>query len=524
MIKKKTALIMFLLIFVLVFFNTVSADTNEKHDTYTYIIADSDMINEYPDIAIYRENIYIVWCVRNKSTGNSSIFFRKSSDNGNIWSETINLTGFKYSALYPKITITNENNIHVIWKDHRDDYPEIYYRRSMDGGLSWENEKRISYNNTIHLNKYDFNLLSYQNNIYIAWKDYVTHPAEIYFKKSTDNGETWSGDVRLTYHIRPSYDPTMKNHQNNLYLIWEDWYTNTNVCFMYSNNSGKSWTDPIYLTDTEINNYLYSDISVYNDLIHVIWQEDTNNKKITYYRKSDNHGEKWSDRQELTEEGASPKIFSYKNNVNVIWIETKDNYNNIYFKHSNNKGDTWSENSSVLYKTEKSISDIKIKNQKENIHIVAIQTDKNLDSELIYMKEYSNKPIITSFDFSKKPFDNYEKIELTVYGFDEKFDNSVINCTIQYRHSSADWQEINTTFIDDHWESTFKIPTKSKTTEYQFKSMLINPDGNESEWSYLDIITIEQEKNQDETPGFEMFYIILSIVIAIFILRRKKHE
>ena len=38
------------------------------------------------------------------------------------------------------------DSVHVVWYDNRDGNNEIYYRRSIDAGISWESETRLTNN------------------------------------------------------------------------------------------------------------------------------------------------------------------------------------------------------------------------------------------------------------------------------------------------------------------------------------------------------------------------------------------
>lgn len=37
------------------------------------------------------------------------------------------------------------DSIHVVWSDNRDGNDEIYYKRSVDGGLTWGDDIRLTY-------------------------------------------------------------------------------------------------------------------------------------------------------------------------------------------------------------------------------------------------------------------------------------------------------------------------------------------------------------------------------------------
>ena len=51
-----------------------------------------------------------------------------------------------------RVIATSGDSVHVVWSDNRDGHPEIYYKRSIDGGISWGADTRLT---NINCNKYD---------------------------------------------------------------------------------------------------------------------------------------------------------------------------------------------------------------------------------------------------------------------------------------------------------------------------------------------------------------------------------
>jgi hypothetical protein len=59
--------------------------------------------------------------------------------------------------------------------------------------------------------------------IHVAWYDNTPENAEIYYKKSLDGGMFWTTSQRLTWTSGGSYDPAMAaDPSGNLHLVWWD--------------------------------------------------------------------------------------------------------------------------------------------------------------------------------------------------------------------------------------------------------------------------------------------------------------
>ena len=98
-----------------------------------------------PSIAVSINNVYVVWSLYNTDVGQyTDIAFRSSDDNGITFNNIINISNNVGISSDPKISTTG-NNVYVVWRDTGDynnipENYEIFYRKSVDGGSSFESE------------------------------------------------------------------------------------------------------------------------------------------------------------------------------------------------------------------------------------------------------------------------------------------------------------------------------------------------------------------------------------------------
>src|SRR5215208_5786397 len=90
-------------------------------------------------------------------------------------------------------------------------------------------------------NSTDAQIAIYQNNVYIVWSDATTGNGDIYFKRSVDNGTTFDEIKNIsTNNTGSSFFPQMSAVGSNVYVAWIDTTTGNNeIFFRQSNNTGE---------------------------------------------------------------------------------------------------------------------------------------------------------------------------------------------------------------------------------------------------------------------------------------------
>ena len=96
-----------------------------------------------------------------------------------------------------------------MWRDNRDGNYEVYYKRITDGGHSWSDEQKLTRNQG---NSFWPTIAVSDNLVHLLWCDERNGVQGLYYIFSSDSGETWSEETRLTNCILPLGADVMGAH------------------------------------------------------------------------------------------------------------------------------------------------------------------------------------------------------------------------------------------------------------------------------------------------------------------------
>ena len=184
----------------------------------------------FPDIAVDPSgHIHVVWEYGNAE--NIDIFYKKSTNGGATWLPGQGLTWNSGASQYPALTADSSGKIHVAWQDDTPGRWEINYRKSTDGGSTWMTGKRITWNTGASLGPAVS--VDSSGNPHLVWEDDAPGNPEIYYRKSTNGGSTWMTSQRLTWNSDYSLWPEIAvDTSGNVHLAWYD-YTPGNAEIYY---------------------------------------------------------------------------------------------------------------------------------------------------------------------------------------------------------------------------------------------------------------------------------------------------
>jgi len=292
-------------------------------------------ISAAPAVAVDSSGaVHVVWS--DDTPGNYAVYYRKSPDGGTTWSAPRRLTWSSGESSWPAMAVDSSDSIHIVWSDYTSGVSEIYYKRSTDDGLTWGPAKRLTW--TSGSSGAPALAPGSANAVHVVWEDYTPGNQEIYYMRSPDGGSTWGAPQRITWTSTKSYTPAVAAGSGNAVdVVWEDSMAgNAEIYYKRSTNGGTTWSPGQRLTWTP-GNSSNSIIGIDSSgVIHVVWYDEASGAFEIYYKKSTNGGTTWSPGQRLTwNSGIStfPALaLDSSDAIHLVWSDDTPGNCEIYYR------------------------------------------------------------------------------------------------------------------------------------------------------------------------------------------------
>ncbi|NWF51423.1 MAG: T9SS type A sorting domain-containing protein [Ignavibacteriaceae bacterium] len=219
--------------------------------------------------------------------------------------------------------------------DSRDGNHEVYYKHSSDKGDNWGTDTRLTF---FTGDSFSPSVAASDSTVHIVWGDNRYLISEVYYRQSLDNGTTWEPEIRLSENDGfSSANPTVTDSGLNVYVVWEDVRdTNPEIYYKHSPDNGTSWETDTRLTNHSSNKNSPS-VAVSGTNIHIIWADSRDGNAEIYYKCSVDGGTSWQSDTRLTNfDGSSqyPSIALSGTVVHIVWYDDRDANTEIYYKRN----------------------------------------------------------------------------------------------------------------------------------------------------------------------------------------------
>ena len=283
-----------------------------------------------PRIEASGNNVYTVWS--DSSGGDADIFFKRSITSGDSFQSTKDLSDEDGDAQDQRI-VKEGNNVYVVWSEDGD----VFFKRSTNNGASFGDTINLSDDSHFsHLPQ----IAVTGNNVYIVWDDVTVvngvDESQLLFKRSTNNGASF-GSVKIITDIVETFRPRIAASGDNVYIAFTDGSEdNMELAFTRSTNGGNSFSNAISINNNDENSVI-GDIAAVGKNVYITWKDESlpNQPSHAFFIRSTNNGQSFDNIKDLGSSSSAPQLDTVSSNVYVVWANDDEN---IAFRASTNNG------------------------------------------------------------------------------------------------------------------------------------------------------------------------------------------
>ena len=268
---------------------------------------------------------------------------------GQEWDPPVELVATGSRCEYPVIC-SSDNTVHVAWADFRmgSSNPQIYYKRSEDNGMTWSPGIRLSHPDNIKCNMPDMAVSG--NNVYIVWEQTESGSAasKLSYCMSWDGGTTfndpWMPGSSFYNEVTML---EIESFATEVYITGEftDALYSSGVAIWYSMDGGATFTGPAALSDPTRQSSVPS-IAVSGSHIYAAWMDIQASPATDeiYMTQSFDFANNWDPVIPFLNTHinyAWCNIDARDENCYIVWEDGRNGSSQIYFMSSFDDGNTW---------------------------------------------------------------------------------------------------------------------------------------------------------------------------------------
>ncbi len=323
-----------------------------------------------PSIAAGTDGVvYLAFAGWSGSTTGDDIYFTKSSNGGRSWSTPtrVNDDGGNAPQAQPNLALDSANNIYIAWTDMRNGNNDVYFSKSITGGLTFSANVRV--NDVITNSQSEPDLAVDPVNahlVHVVWTDTrsaITGP-DIFYANSTDSGLSFNPSLRVNDDISGSEQGQARiavAPNRDVYVVWRDPRSaakGPDIYFSKSSNLGATWSPNIFL-NSDVGNFVQQDPTIAVDAagtIYVAWTDyrNPNTSPDIYEAWSANAGASFGANVKVNDDRGlapqlNPSLAANAGKVQIAWADYRTGGATNYdiYTASSVDGVTWSPNMKV---------------------------------------------------------------------------------------------------------------------------------------------------------------------------------
>jgi len=246
------------------------------------------------------------------------------------WGPEIRLTNDPGSSMTTlnfahAVAVGAERAVHVVWYDDRDGGAQVYYKRSLDGGATWEADRRLVADASA--TRHNPAVAASGDTVYASWHEiHANGGYYVSVARSLDRGATWEAPVVLTSSMA-SASTSIAADGANVDLVWGDSSTgDTEIWISRSSDRGATWSTPVQLSSSPYHSWV-PNIALQGERVVASWVDYRDANEEEYQRISNDGGATWSAIARRTNQAAdswAPCVALAGDVVHLFWFDQRD--------------------------------------------------------------------------------------------------------------------------------------------------------------------------------------------------------
>lgn len=216
-------------------------------------------------------------------SGNNEIVVARSNDNGATFSAPQNVS-LSPSAESTKSRITSSgSNVYVAWEENAASASEIFMASSADSGVSFGTPTNMS--QTTGFSSISVALDADSSKVWLVWSDRSLGNDEVFYRRSTDAGATFSAAENLSSTSSGSSTSYVKGKGNQVWVAWTDPNPASTLPDVYvrgSSDGGATFSDTLNISNSATVNSNQPRIGLTDLAVSLFWGEPASFREVYY--------------------------------------------------------------------------------------------------------------------------------------------------------------------------------------------------------------------------------------------------